>query len=145
MHSTDSMDIIFNDRENRFGPLSFSQQVARTERTPSSLNRNGFIRIEGGAVGGYGESTGCFVAETSFYDYHRWRRGRGGKSSSYIPVYPFELVEEVDSFSALPGQTRGGSMRREVGGIYIRVIRVPFRIYNRYSWNIDTRRNPAPD
>lgn len=73
MHSTDSMDIIFNDRENRFGPcpLSFSQQVARTERTPSSLNRNGFIRIEGGAVGGYGESTGCFVAETSFYDYHR--------------------------------------------------------------------------
>lgn len=123
MHSTDSMDIIFNDRENRFGPLSFSQQVARTERTPSSLNRNGFIRIEGGAVGGYGESTGCFVAETSFYDYHRWRRGRGGKSSSYIPVYPFELVEEVDSFSALPGQTRGGSMRREVGG-YIYVLYV---------------------
>lgn len=104
------MDIIFNDRENRSGPcpLSFSQQVARTERTPS-LNRNGFIRIEGGAVGGYGESRGCFVAETSFYDYHRGRR----KSSSYIPV-SFRVGGSRFVFHPSRSDARGGE---EGGGI----------------------------
>lgn len=113
-------------RDSSFGPLSFSQQVARTERTPS-LNRNGFIRIEGGAVGGYGESRGCFVAETSFYDYHRGRWGR--KSSSYIPV-SFRL-EEVDSFSTLPGQTRRKEGDR--WGQRWGYTCYTFWIYNRYS------------
>lgn len=113
-------------RDSSFGPLSFSQQVARTERTPS-LNRNGFIRIEGGAVGGYGESRGCFVAETSFYDYHRGRWGR--KSSSYIPV-SFRVGGSRFVFhpSRSDEEGGGGSMGQRWGYTCY-----TFWIYNRYS------------
>lgn len=100
-------------------PLSFSQQVARTERAPS-LNRNGFIRIEGGAAGGYGESRGCFVAETSFYDYHRGRR----KSSSYIPV-SFRVGGSRFVFRPSRSHARGGGSMRQRWGIYVLYVHRP--------------------
>lgn len=73
-----------------------------------------FIRIEGGAVGGYGESTGCFVAETSFYDYHRWRRGEVVELYTGISFRGSRFV-----FRPPSGRTRGGIDETRGGDIYV--------------------------
>lgn len=138
-HRMNSIDIIFNDRENRFWPVPIIIFATSGAHGTRALPKPKWFHTDWGRSGWR----------------IRWIKGvfRGG--NEFLRLSPGE-EEVVELYTGILSSWRKSirfppfQVTREGRGIDetevgdIRVIRAPSRIYNRYSWNIDTRQGILP-